>query len=226
MKLLPSHVWQRSTSLDPTSAHIRRSQLGDQPTTFLSSFWRSFVVGNPTTKRSSYLEKRKDKTETVTETEQITNTVFSTIFINQTITSHLLTTIWSTRDITHTQSITFTHNMTMTTSIPASEPTNLSASKTVHLSPTKAEVSETAAPSATPVVAPKHHLSTLATVGIVFGVLALLGLLVAVLFLVRRFYRMYRRERVLRKQLQTEGNELPVMKTGDDAGVGHKEFGG
>ncbi len=37
---------------------------------------------------------------------------------------------------------------------------------------------------------------------------------------------MYRRERVLRKQLQTEGNELPVMKTGDDAGAGaaHKEF--
>lgn len=30
--------------------------------------------------------------------------------------------------------------------------------------------------------------------------------------LVRRFYRMYRQERVLRKQMQTEGVELKVAK--------------
>lgn len=47
-----------------------------------------------------------------------------------------------------------------------------------------------------------------------FGILGVLGLAIGVLFLVRRFYRMYRRERVLRKQLQTEGAEMPVMKTG------------
>lgn len=44
--------------------------------------------------------------------------------------------------------------------------------------------------------------------------MGVLGLAIGVLFLVRRFYRMYRRERVLRKQLQTEGAEMPVMKTG------------
>ena len=42
---------------------------------------------------------------------------------------------------------------------------------------------------------------------IVSGVMNL-ALLIAMFFLVRRFYRMYRQERVLRKQLQTEGVEL------------------
>jgi len=192
----------------------------------LSSFWRSFVLGNPSTKRSSHLEKRKDKTVTITETQQQTDTVFSTIFINRTITSHLMTTIWSTRDITHTQPITITHNMTATTSLSASDTTPPSATKSRLLSPTKAEASQTATPAVSPVPTSKPHLSTVAILGIVFGVLALVGLLIAGLFIVRRFYRMYRRERVLRKQLQTEGNELPVMKTGDDAGAGaaHKEF--
>ena len=35
-----------------------------------------------------------------------------------------------------------------------------------------------------------------------------LALILAMFFLVRRFYRMYRQERVLRKQVQTEGVEL------------------
>ena len=38
--------------------------------------------------------------------------------------------------------------------------------------------------------------------------LANIALLIAMFFLTRRFYRMYRQERVLRKQLQTEGVEL------------------
>ena len=39
-----------------------------------------------------------------------------------------------------------------------------------------------------------------------------IALLIAMFFLVRRFYRMYRQERVLRKQLQTEGMELKEPK--------------
>lgn len=58
------------------------------------------------------------------------------------------------------------------------------------------------------------HLPAAGITGIVAGTLAFLGLVLAVFLLVRRFYRMYRRERVLRKQIQTEGNEMPAMKTG------------
>lgn len=43
-----------------------------------------------------------------------------------------------------------------------------------------------------------------------FGVF-ILFLLALMWFLVRRFYKMYRAERVLRKQLQTEGTEMPAM---------------
>ena len=49
---------------------------------------------------------------------------------------------------------------------------------------------------------------------ILSGVLNL-ALLIAMFFLVRRFYRMYRQERVLRKQLQTEGVELKEPKQGE-----------
>lgn len=43
-------------------------------------------------------------------------------------------------------------------------------------------------------------------------------LLVAVLWGIRWFLQKYRHERVERKRLQTEANELPVMKTGDGEG--------
>ena len=46
---------------------------------------------------------------------------------------------------------------------------------------------------------------------IVFGVF-ILFLLALLWLLVRRFYKMYRAERVLRKQLQTEGTEMPNMR--------------
>ena len=42
-----------------------------------------------------------------------------------------------------------------------------------------------------------------------------MALLIAMFFLVRRFYRMYRQERVLRKQMQTEGVELKEPKQGE-----------
>ena len=219
MKLLPSSVWHGPAISSSPTVFVPQAQSERNPSTFLSSFWQSYVVGNPPIKRSPSVEKRKDKTETVTETQKITESIFSTVFINQTITSHIQTTIWSTREVTFTQPITITHNLTATAPVTPSPPVSMSTTKAGFHVPTRAEVSETAAPSATPVPT-KHHLSTGAIVGIVFGVLALLGLLIAGLFLVRRFYRMYRRERVLRKQLQTEGNEMPPMKTGENAGVG------
>ena len=46
---------------------------------------------------------------------------------------------------------------------------------------------------------------------IVSGIMNI-ALLIAMFFLMRRFYRMYRQERVLRKQLQTEGVELREPK--------------
>lgn len=46
---------------------------------------------------------------------------------------------------------------------------------------------------------------------VIFGVLVLF-LIVLMWFLVRRFYKMYRAERVMRKQMHTEGTEMPSMR--------------
>ena len=48
---------------------------------------------------------------------------------------------------------------------------------------------------------------------VVFGMLILI-LIVLMWFLVRRFYKMYRAERVMRKQMHTEGTEMPSMRMG------------
>lgn len=53
----------------------------------------------------------------------------------------------------------------------------------------------------------KKPVSASEVLAIVSG-LTNLALLLAMFLLVRRFYRMYRQERVLRKQVQTEGVEL------------------
>ncbi len=70
-------------------------------------------------------------------------------------------------------------------------------------------------PTPTPVCSapPAHaavgkHVDAFKVLSIVFGVFILV-LLALMWFLVRRFYKMYRAERVLRKQLQTEGTEMP-----------------
>ena len=68
--------------------------------------------------------------------------------------------------------------------------------------PTVAKIAPTLEP-----VQGKKGLQTGDVVSIVLGVIIVV--LVAVMwFLIRRFYRMYRAERVLRKQVQTEGTEL------------------
>ena len=55
-----------------------------------------------------------------------------------------------------------------------------------------------------------RHVDAFRILSIVFGVL-ILFLIALMGFLVRRFYRMYRAERVMRKQMQTEGTEMPAM---------------
>ena len=64
-----------------------------------------------------------------------------------------------------------------------------------------------ASPPASAVADVTKPVSASEVLAIVSGVMNL-ALLIAMFFLVRRFYRMYRQERVLRKQLQTEGVEL------------------
>ena len=66
----------------------------------------------------------------------------------------------------------------------------------------------------------KKDVDPFQILSIVFGVFILM--LIALMgFLVRRFYKMYRAERVMRKQLQTEGTELPPMKMAVNEGETH-----
>lgn len=62
-------------------------------------------------------------------------------------------------------------------------------------------------------------MSTAGVLAVVSGVMNL-ALLVVMFFLVRRFYKMYRGERVLRKQTQTEGIELRGSKGAGGVGGG------
>ena len=96
-------------------------------------------------------------------------------------------TVNRTYDVTDTETFT-------TTAATASLTTTI-ANGTVASPPVSAVADVTKPVSASEVLA------------IVSGVMNL-ALLIAMFFLVRRFYRMYRQERVLRKQLQTEGVEL------------------
>ncbi|KAL9126643.1 MAG: hypothetical protein Q9175_007884, partial [Cornicularia normoerica] len=64
------------------------------------------------------------------------------------------------------------------------------------------------------------HVDPFQVLSIVFGVF-ILFLLALLSLLVRRFYRMYRAERVLRKQLQTEGTEIPNMRMAVNEGGTH-----
>ena len=53
-----------------------------------------------------------------------------------------------------------------------------------------------------------------------FG-LFILFLIALMWYLVRRFYKMYRAERVMRKQMQTEGTEMPSMRMPVNEGETH-----
>ncbi|KAK4696532.1 hypothetical protein P7C71_g1400, partial [Lecanoromycetidae sp. Uapishka_2] len=128
---------------------------------------------------------------TVTITSISTSIITSTVNVTQNITWHdLATEVQSvTLKMPTTLHTTVTANQTLTTTLPA-------ATHTI---------------SAKPV--PEKKVSTAGVLAVVSGVMNL-ALLVMMFVLVRRFYRMYRAERVLRKQTQTEGIELAQSKVG------------
>ena len=189
-----------------------------------TSDWRAMMLIPPVEKRA-YLEPRKEKEKTVTQQE----TVFITVTVNQNFTEHIFTTVFST--IFSTISIPMTINHTVTASTISTAQVTLSPSPTTiprvapqliplssmsngetHVPLTPREFNP--APSATPVTAPlmpsqgKHSLSTTQVLAIVLGSLTFLGVLIAGLLFARRMYKKYRQQRVMRKQAQTEGNEM------------------
>ena len=135
------------------------------------------------------------------------NTETTTVSVTETI--HIWTTIisWRTAYDTVVAATSFntiaTSVSTITQSVTIRERVNVTMPVTVTApAPTVAKIAPTLEP-----VQGKKGLQTGDVVSIVLGVIMVV--LVAVMwFLIRRFYRMYRAERVLRKQVQTEGTEL------------------
>ncbi|CAF9937826.1 hypothetical protein IMSHALPRED_000561 [Imshaugia aleurites] len=114
-----------------------------------------------------------------------------TITSISTSTSLITTTI----DVTVNRTYYVTNTETFTTAIPTTLLTPTAANNTLTIHPLSAGADA------------KKPVSASEVLAIVSGV-ANIALLIAMFFLVRRFYKMYRQERVLRKQLQTEGVEL------------------
>ncbi len=113
--------------------------------------------------------------------------------------------ITTTVNVTVSNSYYVTNTETVTTAIPTTSLATTFTNHTVTTSPTQA--GPTLASDASAVADAKKTVSASEVLAIVSGVTNLV-LLLAMFFLVRRFYRMYRQERVLRKQIQTEGVEL------------------
>lgn len=150
--------------------------------------------------------------ETVTVTATATSEV--TVFVTDEVTVSITKTIETTTSIFDTSFIhvttTVTNNSTTTKPTTVTETQTL-APKTAH--PTVVSLLPTPVcptPSAQHALG-KKHIDPFQVLSIVFGV-SILFLTALMLFLVRRFYKMYRAERVLRKQMQTEGTELPPMR--------------
>lgn len=223
MKLIPRSIWRENQDMNDSPLTEADSTPPFWQRNFMS---RALPQCQPMQERDdSFLEKRKDKTVTITAKDTVFIT--STFFLNTTITiqTTIISTVTSTQNQTITQQIismiptSVIRSVTATNDVTKSVPLSISATAKASL-PLKAAGTSSPSASATakPVVAVSQHqkaLSPGAIAGIVLGVLGFLALLVGILFLVRRFYRMYRKERVMRKQLQTEGNEMPAMQTGD-----------
>lgn len=124
-----------------------------------------------------------------------------TITSISTSTSLITTTI----NVTVNRTYYVTNTETFTTVLPTTSLTTTITNDTVTILPTHA--GPTHAPDVSAVADVKQPVSASEVLAIVSGVTNL-ALLLAMFFLVRRFYRMYRQERVLRKQVQTEGVEL------------------
>lgn len=151
-------------------------------------------------------------------TVSVTETIFSTIEVNVTVTQHntvfVNTTIISTelrtvtqtaKPITHSQLIVIPSTVT-TTFIPTLG----------RVPPELSPVTATASPAVTSQPSPSavsgHHLSKSVVTAIVIAVVAFLALLSLIAFFgVRKWLKKYRSERVLRKKIQTEGNEMPNL---------------
>lgn len=145
-----------------------------------------------------------------TDTVEVTKSIFETSFIHITVTD--------TSTCTTTESITITGTIQALTSTPASP--KATAKETTPLIPfiRPIESSTSLLPIPTPFCVPPlvqmtvpKYVDPFQVLSIVFGVF-ILFLLALLWLLVRRFYKMYRAERVLRKQLQTEGTEMPNMR--------------
>ncbi|MDI1488969.1 MAG: hypothetical protein OHK93_008246 [Ramalina farinacea] len=205
---------------------------------FPKKLWRSLVEATPVEKRSYPLERRKDKadegkfiTQIITQTETTTVSQYFTISETTTIISKLYYTVTSPIIVDHTTTMSAVQTTTVQPSsssmarvAPELAPSDSSASTTSTIqgtgggrpttgSPTAVQTASpaTAAPQSSPSISAStdHKLSTTVILGIVLGCLAFLAALIAGLLFARRMYRMYRQQRVMRKQIQTEGNEMP-----------------
>ena len=152
---------------------------------------------------------RGEKVVTVTATNEVT------VFITDKITVFVTKTIETTTSIFDTTYIHVTD--TITTTLTSVKPTTITQNQTVTQSQSIPTIT-TLIPQSTPSCStiPAHvfvekHIDPFRILSIAFGIFILL-LLLLMWFLVRRFYKMYRAERVMRKQIQTEGTEMPPMK--------------
>ncbi len=147
-------------------------------------------------------------TETIFSTIELNVTVTqrNTVFVNTTIISTELRTVTQTpKPVTHSQLIVIPSTVT-TTFIPTL------ARIPPELSPITATASPAVTSQPTPSAVSGHHLSNSVVTAIVIAVVAFLALLSLVAFFgVRKWLKKYRSERVLRKKIQTEGNEMPDL---------------
>ncbi len=154
-------------------------------------------------------------TITVTATNEVT------VFVTDEVTIFVTKMVETTTSIFETSFIHITHTVTdISTSTK-----NMIVTETQTLTPTPAFpiiiTPSTPTCSSIPMHPPlENHVDPFRVLSIVFGVF-ILSLIVLMWFLVRRFYKMYRAERVMRKQMQTEGTEMPSRKMAVNEGEMH-----
>lgn len=160
------------------------------------------------------IERRNNGPATVSVTETIFSTIElnvtvtqrNTIFVNTTIISTEFRTVTQTAEpVTHSQLIVIPSTVT-TTFVPTLS----------RVPPELSPVTATASPAVTsqpsPSAASGHQLSSSALTAIVIAAVAFLALLsLCAFFGIRKYLKKYRAERVLRKKVQTEGNEMPDL---------------
>ena len=147
---------------------------------------------------------------TVTATNEVTVFVTNEVTVYVTVTIETTTSIFDTSfihvtdTITHTSATTTPTTITKTQTLITSTPVGLTTTATTLPTPSCSGPATTHGPE-------EKHIDRFQVLSIVFGVF-ILFLLALMWFLVRRFYKMYRAERVMRKQIQTEGTEMPAMR--------------